>query len=257
MLIIGGSSGIGFSVAEAALEHGAEVVISSSNQSKLDKAVARLQEHARAVGISAKISSATCDLANAETLDNNIVSLFEAATKDGKLDHVVFTAGDALPGPSNDVSVEDLYANMLMRQVAPSIIAKHIAKYVNSSSKSSLTLTSGTIAWRPVEGRAVVAGVGGAVEGLTRGLALDLRPIRVNCVQPGAVHTEFFQWLPQENLEAILDSMRKDTLLNQVGTPEEVAEAYIYAMKDTFTTGGVIESNGGRNVGSSNNIVLK
>ena len=79
-----------------------------------------------------------------------------------------------------------------------------------------------------------------------RGLAVDMAPIRVNCVSPGAVHTELFNDIPEDRLQSVLEGMAGGTLVGRVGKPEDVAEAYIYAMKDGFCTGTIIESHGGR-----------
>lgn len=251
ILILGGSSGIGFCVAEAAVEHGAIVTIASSSQAKLDKAVARLQAHARDVGVSPDtISSIAVDLSKTETLEDNIVNLLKAATKDGKLDHIVHTAGDSLQvRPYAELTVQDFTASMNVRQIAAVFIGKYVGEYVNQSVKSSFTVTGGTVTARPMRGWGTLAAKGAMSEGLTRGLAVDLRPVRVNIVIPGAVHTELFDFFPKEGLESILQNMAKDGLTGTVGTPEEVAEAYIYSMKDSFATGAQIQSSGGRLVG--------
>lgn len=253
VLVLGGSTGIGFCVAEAAVEHGAFVTISSSNQTKLDKAVSRLQSHAKAVGISPNnISAKSCDLSNEKTLDQNIVDLLEFATKNGKLDHVAFTAGDALVLPKlGDVTVDNLRGIGVVRAYGTIFLAKHLPKYINQSVHSSLTLTGGSASWRPSAAFAILAGAGAGIEGLGRGFAIALKPVRVNTVQPGAVHTELFGSIPEANLQAVLDGFKKESVTGTVGTPEEVAEAYIYCMKDSFATGGVVESNGGRLVGDS------
>jgi NAD(P)-dependent dehydrogenase (short-subunit alcohol dehydrogenase family) len=78
-----------------------------------------------------------------------------------------------------------------------------------------------------------------------------LKPVRVNTVQPGAVHTELFGGIPEAHLPAVLEGFKRESITGTVGTPEEVAEGYIYFMKDSFATGGVVESNGGRLVGDS------
>ncbi|KAK5996116.1 Short-chain dehydrogenase/reductase phqE [Cladobotryum mycophilum] len=254
VLILGGSSGIGFCVAEAALEHGATIILSSSNQTKLDVAVARLEEHAQATGLSADngILAKTCDLSNQETIEGNIIQLLEFATRDGKLDHVVFTAGDSLRFKGlKDMTVADIHATNMVRQIGGIMLAKHLTPYMNNCVRSSLTLTGGINTWRPSPNWAVIASNGGATEALARGFAVDLRPIRVNCVEPGAIYTELWGDIPEERLPQVIESYKKATITGTIGKPEDVAEAYIYCMKDAFTTAGVIESNGGGRAGDS------
>ncbi|KAL7808676.1 dehyrdogenase/reductase domain-containing protein [Trichoderma gracile] len=255
VLVIGASTGVGFCVAEAALEHGAHVTISSSNQAKLDKATSRLQEHIKAANLgdaSKLLSSKTIDLSNADTIDQSVIDLLEFATKDGKLDHVVFTAGDALKTTTlKETTVKDIQAINQVRNAGAIIVAKHLHKYINPSVSSSFTLTGGTNTWRPLPNWSVVAFAGGGTEALARGLAVDLRPVRCNCVRLGAVQTELLDMIPEEHKESVLQGFRDWAITGTVGTPQEVAEAYVYSMKDSFATGAIIGSDGGRLVGES------
>lgn len=248
VLILGGTSGIGFCVAEAALEHGANIAISSFNQSKLDKTVARLKEAYPTQSEKQRITTHVCNLADVANLDANLEALFQAATNGGaiKLNHVVTTAGDALQLPAvSEITPESIYSSMNVRFIAPAMMAKYVAKYVESSPTSSFTMTGGMRSHKPAPGWSLVTAVGSAVEGLGRGLAVDLKPIRVNVVSPGAVHTELFSNFPQEALGAILQKMRDQSTTGTVGRPEDLAESYIYLMKDQFVTGTVVDSNGG------------
>ncbi|KAL7942863.1 hypothetical protein V8C42DRAFT_330590 [Trichoderma barbatum] len=255
VLVIGGSSGVGFCVAEAAIEHGAQVIISSSNQAKLDRAVSRLQEHIKAnnLGDANKlVSSKTCDLGNPDTVDENVVQLLEFATKDGKLDHVVYTAGDALNTTSiREITVKDVNSISQVRNTGAIIVAKYLHKYINLRVQSSFTLTGGTNTWRPMPNWSIVAAQGGGTEALARGLAVDLRPVRCNCVQLGAVETELFDFIPKEHREAALGVFKQEAITGTVASPEEVAEAYVYSMKDSFATAAIIGTHGGRLAGDS------
>jgi short chain dehydrogenase len=96
VLIIGGSGSIAYGVAEACLELGCTVIISSASASRIAASISSLQEAYPSAR--SRISGHACDLGNHETLDSNTVSLFEKAVQeaDGQLDHVVYTAGDAL-----------------------------------------------------------------------------------------------------------------------------------------------------------------
>lgn len=248
VLVLGGTSGIGFCVAEAALEHGAHLVISSSNQSKLDKTVARLKEAYPSQSEIQTITTQVCDLSDAANLDANLQSLFEVATNGGtvKLNHVVTTAGDMLKLPTMEEMTPDLiHSGLNVRFVASVMMAKYIQKYVELSPSSSFTMTSGVRGQKPAPGWYLATAMSSAVEGLARGLALDLKPVRVNAVAPGAVHTELFALFPKEHLEPALEMFRKASTTGTVGKPEDLAESYIYLMKDQFVTGSVIESNGG------------
>lgn len=248
VLILGGTSGIGFAVAEAAFEHGANLVLSSSNQSKLDKAVTRLKEAYPVEFRKQTITTHVCDLSDAANLDSNLEKLFEAATDNGalKLNHIATTAGDGLSLPKlTELTPDAIYSGMTVRYVAPAMMAKFIPKYIENSPSSSFTITGGMRGQKPAPGWAIVTATCCAIDGLARGLALDLAPVRVNVVHPGAVKTELFDMFPAEQLEGVLKMFRDNSTTGTVGKPEDLAESYIYLMKDVFVTGSVIESNGG------------
>ncbi|KEY73181.1 hypothetical protein S7711_04147 [Stachybotrys chartarum IBT 7711] len=245
VLVLGGSSGIGFAVAEAALEHGARVVISSSNQAKVDSAVLQLQDHAKAINRSpSAVTGLVCDLANGTTVEDNIVKLLEFATKVDKLDHVAYTAGNVIGLPSLDrTTLQEIHGASMVRQYAPILLAKQLPKYMKVSARGSFTITGSTNAWRPGPGWSVITSIVSGVEGLARGLAVDLNPLRVNVVQLGIVPTEFFDHIPHR--QEFEEQSRRDVLTGRLGKPEEVAEAYIYLMKDSFATGTTLVTDGG------------
>ncbi|KAL8752949.1 MAG: hypothetical protein Q9199_005388 [Rusavskia elegans] len=247
VLVLGGTSGLGFCVAEAALEHDAHVVVASSTQPKIDKTISRLQTSYP--DKAAKISGHTCDLAQLETLEANIEALFKAATDNNtkKIDHIVSTAGDAIHAPKvSELTVETIQKLGNVRFFGPLVLAKYAPLYMTPGFRSSITLTSGTISHKPFKDRTVMAAWGLGIEGIMRGLAVDLAPLRVNIVSPGAVVTEMFQGIPEEQRGAVLEGFRKETLTGELGTPEDVAEAYLHAMKDAFMTGSVLVNDGGR-----------
>lgn len=271
VLILGGTSGIGFAVAEASLEAGLLVTISSSSSSKLSTALDRLRSSpayvpsnlfAATTSSSPSLASSgiprltgfTCDLSDPSTVEQSLKHLLDQSTLDGrhKFDHVVFTAGDALAlNPISQITPAGFEKAAAVRFTAPLILAKLLSledKYFSHSVFSSITFTGGTNTEKPSPGWSVVAAVGGALEGLVRGLAVDLKPTRVNLVSPGAVQTELFDSFTEkgEQLERVLEGFKKRTLTGTVGRPEDVAEAYLYFMRDRFVTGRVLGTDGGR-----------
>jgi NAD(P)-dependent dehydrogenase (short-subunit alcohol dehydrogenase family) len=250
VLVLGGTSGIGFAVAEAAWEFGAKVTISGTNQPKIDTKMSEMKSNNPAGDIS-KLRGFPCDLGSQNKMEENLKALLDFTTNNGqnKLDHIVFCSGDIPPfKPLVEIDVAPYtQAGSLLRFVAPITIAKLCAihGYLNLSPTSSLTLTSGIKTTKPGKGWSVFAGIGGTVEGMARGLAVDLAPIRVNCVAPGAVHTERFEKFAKDRLEGTLKSYKEKSLTGTVGRPEDTAEAYLYCMRDRFVTGALIESNGG------------
>lgn len=187
ILIIGGSSGIGLAVAEACIEHGALVAISSSNPSRVEAAVEKMKTAYPSK--TSNIYGFTVDLSQPSTLETELASLLSSTvtkiSKNGKLDHVIFTAGDALATiPLADMSYENIVKAGQIRFFAPLLLAKFLPKYLEQSHRSSYILTTGSISERPMKDWSVIAGYGAGLHALVRNLALDMKPVRVSQVAP-------------------------------------------------------------------------
>ena len=243
ILIFGATSGIGFAVTEACIEHGATVIITGSKAERLSTTIQRLQTSYG--DLQSRVTAHVCDLSDEATLEANIVALLDAASAHGThpLDHISFSAGNALAlPPIAAVSIAQLRQLDVVRHLAPVMIAKHAGGRVAASPDASFTITGGVNAHKPAPGWAVAAADGGRNEALVRGLAVDLAPLRANLVAPGAVDTELLQrLLTPERREGFVQK----TLGKRLGRPEDAAEAYLYLMKDGFVTGTVIHTNGG------------
>ena len=83
------------------------------------------------------------------------------------------------------------------------------------------------------------------LHGMMRNLALDLAPIRVNLISPGAVLTPLWDGMPKEKMESFKEHFRGKCTTGELGRPEDVAESYLYAMRDWNVSGSVIDTNGG------------
>ncbi|KAF4624237.1 hypothetical protein G7Y89_g13933 [Cudoniella acicularis] len=134
-----------------------------------------------------------------------------------------------------------------IRFFAPLIVAKIGLKYLSPGPTSSITLTTGAVADRPNKNWSVVAGYAAGLHGMTRNLALDLAPVRVNLVSPGAVETEMWDAfkLSEGQKEGMFKGIAEKVPTGHIGQPHEVAEAYLWLMKDTNVTGFVASSNSG------------
>ncbi|KAL3418836.1 short chain dehydrogenase [Phlyctema vagabunda] len=238
VLVIGGTAGIGLGVAEGALASGASVTISSSNPKRVESAVAGLKE----AFPSSKIAGYVCDLSK-PSLEQDIEALFE---KTGKVDHIVFSAGDKLASmPITSLTLEQIVAAGQVRCFAPMLVAKVGRKYLSPGPTSSITLTTGTVSQRPNPGWVVPGTFATGLHGLTRGLALDLKPIRVNCVSPGVVDTDLWETMGVKNKEAMFKAYAEKFPTGRIAKPEDVAEAYLWLMKDPNVTGSIVDSNSG------------
>jgi NAD(P)-dependent dehydrogenase (short-subunit alcohol dehydrogenase family) len=228
VLVVGGGSGIGFAVAEAAKAAGAAVTVASSNAERIAAAAGRLNSE-----------GATIDVT-----DEAGVEAFFAGS--GGFDHIVTTAGDwggPRRGPLADLDLAAAEGLFRVRFWGAVALAKHGAKVLPPG--GSITLTDGMIAHKPSKGSAISTAMAGAVEHLTRGLAVELAPVRVNCVCPGLILTGVWDRIPEERRAAQLAEMTKGQLVPRVGEPAEAAEAYLYLMRGGYTTGQVLYVEGG------------
>ncbi|KII88185.1 hypothetical protein PLICRDRAFT_54036 [Plicaturopsis crispa FD-325 SS-3] len=234
VVVIGASSGMGFGVAKAVLAVGAHVVVSSSNKGRIESAVARLQAGA----VNGQVQGLQL-----EGLDEvNMAAFFK---KVGSFDHLVYTAGDA-PAilPLLETSIDRLKQAFDVRIWGAISAVKAAHPYLNA--QGSITLTAGVSAYRPAKNWSVIAAGMGALETLTRGLAVDLAPVRVNLVVPGMTRTEM--WDAQLDADAqakMYEAFAEKALVKRVGEAEDMAEAYLYFMRAEFATGTSTVVDGG------------
>lgn len=233
VLVVGGSSGIGYGVAKLCLSEGATVHIASSNPTRIAESVNSLKQTIP----NAQITGHVCDLAS-QDVEAHLTTLFEAIG--GPLDHIVHTAGDQLPiAPISDITLEAIHRAGHIRFAVPLLLGKLAQRYLKPGYKSSLILTTGSASHKPFPNWSLVAGYLTGLHGMTKSLALDLKPLRVNLVSPGVVDTPL--WGP----DGVPKAAEEATALGKAGTIDEVAEAYVYLMKDTNATGSCVDTNGG------------
>ncbi len=226
VVIIGGSSGIGFGVAIAARDAGANIVIGSSKAVNVESAIARLGETAQGSAVNV-------------TDEADVARFFEGI---GAFDHLVYTAGDwggRRPVPPAEWDLAALGALFAVRFWGAVMAVKHSQPTI--AQDGSITLTDGALAHRPRKGASVSSAMLAAVEHLARGLAVDLAPVRVNAVCPGLVLTEAVSAMSPEQIQGMTGRQP----LPRAGQPAELAEAYLYLMRGTYTTGQVLRVDGG------------
>jgi NAD(P)-dependent dehydrogenase (short-subunit alcohol dehydrogenase family) len=228
VVIVGGSSGIGLAVAQEAASEGAEVVIISSNAE-------RVQEAIRSIG--GKARGQVVDVS-----DEKAVESFFA--NHGAFDHLVFTAGDNLQ--LHELATTDLkQARRAFELRYWSALAT--IKYGSPKIRKggSIVLTTGVAGRRPHSAWVIAASVCGTIEALTRALAIELAPIRVNAVSPGVVRTNLWQNMSSAEREQLFESVGKRLPVGRVGEAQDIAQAFLFLMKEGFSTGQTVVVDGG------------
>ncbi|MBV8584952.1 MAG: SDR family oxidoreductase [Verrucomicrobia bacterium] len=232
VVVIGGTAGIGFAVADLAIQEGASVVVASGTKERVEKAVNRLgnQANGRVLNV---------------FQEDQVEAFFKALDE---FDHLVYTAGDTLAvasslANSGTLSLNEAKQRFDVRYWGAWLAVKHGQQKIRKN--GSIVLTSGLASRRPMKGWSLVASVLGAMESFTKALAIELAPIRVNLVTPGAVRTELWDFIPEQERDTFYRQIGAHLPVGRVGEPSDVAEAYIYLMKNRFSTGSIVISDGG------------
>jgi NAD(P)-dependent dehydrogenase (short-subunit alcohol dehydrogenase family) len=244
-IVTGSSRGIGLAIAAALAEHGAKVVISSRKQDACDEVAHAINaQHGdqRAIAVAANISSKD-DL-------QNLVD--EARKAFGKIDVLVCNAASnpyygPMAGISDDQFRKILDNNVianhwLISMAAPEMLERGAGSIIIVSSIGGLTSSTMIGAYNISKA---------ADFQLARNLAAEFGPrgVRVNCIAPGLVKTDFARalWENPDTLKAVTRS----TPLRRIGEPHEIAGAAVYLASpaSTFMTGQAMIVDGGSTIG--------
>lgn len=223
VVVVGGSSGIGYATAAMALSEGAEVIVGSREGE-------RLRNAAQALGVRT--------IAADVTSDDAVKHLFEMV---GPIDHVVVTAAVLRAGHIKKTSIDDARATMESKFWG----AWRVAHFAEINAGGSLTLISGFLSIRPRPNSAIVGAANGALEALVRSLALDLAPVRVNAVSPGIIDTPIRAAMPEDARLAMLEQTAAALPVGRVGRASDIAQQILAYMKNGFATGSIMYLDGG------------
>ena len=215
IVVLGGSSGIGLAVAEQVVAEGSTAIIASSNADRVKQAVATL---------AGKAQGHALDLSK----ERDIQDFFQ---KIGDFDHLVFTAGDTLQ--LNELAATDLTQArhaFELRYWAALAAVKYASSHIRKG--GSIVLTTGVAGRRPHKGWTIAASVCGTIEALTRALAVELAPVRVNAVCPGVVRTNLWQGMNADERERLFENVGKSLLVGRVGEACEIARAYLFLLQE-------------------------
>lgn len=222
ILVIGGSSGIGRAVAAAAQSRGARVIVGGRSEEHLAEVEKEISG----------IETCTIDVRDVRAMD---YCLEEVAP----IDHLVYSAADLNSAAFQDVDIAEAKRMFDTKFWGAFAAAQSASRFIPAG--GSITLFSGVAARMPVRGLSVVAAINSAIEGLTRSMALELGPIRVNAVSPGFVNTHGAD-------EDRLQQLREGLPAHHVGAAEDIAHAVLFLMENRYATGSVLAVDGGRSI---------
>lgn len=228
VIVLGGSSGIGLAAAKAAAAEGAYVTIVSGTQHRIDAALKELPESSAGFQV---------DLSKEE----DIRRFFEAT---GKFDHLIYTAGESLQiNNIADVNIEKAKDFFTIRYWGAYASVKYAAPYINEG--GSINLTSGIASLRPGAGWSLGASICAAMDAFTRAMSVELAPIRVNNVSPGVIRTNLWNSFTEEERNSFYQNVGNSLPVKRVGEAVDIAQTFIYLMKQRFSTGQTLVVDGG------------
>lgn len=235
ILVTGASSGIGRAIAIECSRMGAEVILTARNRERLEETLAQMDNsHQHKIIIS--------NLSEKEELMSIVNSI------DDPLDGVVQCAGFFILKPFQFISVEDIGTIMRVNYEAPAILSQKLLKKKQIKKGASIVFISSISGvWISTLGNSLYSSTKGAINGLVKGMALELasKSIRVNCVNPGMIETDIVK-----NGEVTKEQLLEDAKrypLGRYGKPEEVAHAVTYLLSDasSWITGSNLLIDGG------------
>jgi NAD(P)-dependent dehydrogenase (short-subunit alcohol dehydrogenase family) len=230
--IIGGSSGIGLATAAHLLEKGYRVTITGRDAAKLQAATQSLNGELTTVAMDAA----------------DFTGLTEAFQAIGPLDHLVLALGGGNgAGPFATVDLADVRKGFEQKTMAHFACAQACLPHL--SKQGSITFVSAVSAQAAMPGTAGLGAINAAIAALAPILAVELKPIRVNCVSPGVVDTPWWDFLSEEQKEPTFANFAAHTPVGRVGDPREIAEAIAFLIGNGFTSGHTLICDGGIRLG--------
>ena len=229
-VVIGGTAGIGLAAARLLAARGHRVTVVGRDPDRLKRALAELDGQ--------DVQGRTASTSDRAALDALFAEL-------GAVDDLIVTApGTGAPGTLAELDLGTL--EEAFRTKFSGLTNAIQAALPHLASSGSITLVSAASAQTALAGTAGLAAVNGAVETLIPTLALELAPIRVNCVSPGVIDTEWWdRVVPPEQRAAAMESFVAGTPVGRVGTAEDVADVIALLVRNGFLTGTVIPVDGG------------
>lgn len=231
-VIVGGTSGIGLATALRALEAGASPVVLGRDPERLSAALDTLGRSARGEVV---------DASNRNLLDAFFGGL-------GRIDHLVLAASGGLgAGPLARLPEAELRAGFdrkfwihwnALQAALPAL-----------APGGSVTFVTAASARTGVPGTSGLAAINGALNAMVLPLASELAPVRVNAVSPGVIDTPWWDSKSPEERDRLFAQAGEAAPAGRVGKAREVADAILFLMGNAFTTGVILDVDGGLRAG--------
>jgi NAD(P)-dependent dehydrogenase (short-subunit alcohol dehydrogenase family) len=223
VVIVGGTSGLGRSLAEAYVARGAQVAVGGRDEARAKEIAAELGGNARGFAV---------DVADPHSIGASLSGLEE-------VDRLVITAILRDANSVRDYNVDGAIALSTMKLVGYTEVVHQLAERLTAD--ASILLFGGLAKDRPYPGSTTVTSVNGAVSTLVRTLAIELAPVRVNVIHPGIVADTPFWAGKDEALAAVLAR----TPTGRHVTTSDIVDASLFLLENPSMNGANLEVDGG------------
>jgi NAD(P)-dependent dehydrogenase (short-subunit alcohol dehydrogenase family) len=228
VVVIGGSAGIGLETARRARAEGAKLILAARNPEHLEHA-------ARELGA---LSTAAFDATDFERLAKFFGDL------PTPIDHVLVTGPGPYYAPLAEFDFEKAHRDVEAHLFLPLQVARHAAKKVRPG--GTLLFMSGTGGRRTTKGFALISTLTAALPAMTKNLALELAPVRVNLIAAGFVDTPLSASILGAQLDARREQLRTTLPIGRVVGPADIAMLAVHLMTNTAVTGATYDIDGGQ-----------
>ncbi|RFS20663.1 SDR family NAD(P)-dependent oxidoreductase [Chitinophaga silvatica] len=227
VVIAGGSTGIGLATAHLLHDAGAQVIITGRSAEKLQQAKSAIPG----------ITTVVLDSNNRNDLDQFFAGV-------GPFDHLVLTlSGGKGAGEFSSLPLQDLRTGFEGKFWPLLNTLQAAIPYINKS--GSATLITAASAAMKAPGVSGLAAINGSLELMIPSIAKELQPVRINAVSPGVIDTSWWDFLSPADKAAAFQQYASQIPMGRVGRPEEVADAILFLIGNTYMTGTVIRCDGG------------
>ena len=227
VVVIGGSAGIGQETARLARAEGADVIITARNPDRLQQA-----------GLELRASIAAFDATDFDRLERFFDELPQP------IDHVVVTGPGSYYARLVEFDLEEARRDVEAHLLLPLQIARNAAGKVRPG--GTLLFMGGTGGRRTAPGFALISALTAALPAMTKNLALEVAPVRVNVIAAGFVDTPLSATLLGDQLDARREQLRTTLPIGRVVGPGDIAALAIHIMTNTALTGATFDIDGGQ-----------
>jgi len=228
VVVIGGSAGIGLETARRAREEGADVILTARDPDRL-----------RGVGLELGAAST---VAFDATDFARLRKFFDELTT--PIDHVLVTGPGPYYAPLAEFDLEKARRDVESHLWLPLQVARNAVGKVRPG--GTLLFMGGTGGRRTGKGLALISALTAAGPALTKNLALELAPIRVNLIAAGFVDTPLSAAILGDQLDARREQLRTTLPIRRVVGPADIAALAVHLMTNTAVTGATFDIDGGQ-----------